>query len=62
MRALTLTLTLTLTLALTLTLPPTLTLVQEMQTDPKKANAAMQDPDISAKLQKLIAAGVLQVR
>ena len=26
------------------------------------ANAAMQDPDISAKLQKLIAAGVLQVR
>ena len=37
-------------------------ILQEMQTDPKKANAAMQDPDISAKLQKLIAAGVLQVR
>jgi ABC-type nitrate/sulfonate/bicarbonate transport system substrate-binding protein len=34
----------------------------EMQTDPKKAQAAMQDPVISAKLQKLIAAGVLQVR
>jgi len=34
----------------------------EMQTDPKKAQAAMNDPAISAKLQKLIAAGVLQVR
>ena len=37
-------------------------ILQEMQTDPKKAQAAMQDPDIAAKLQKLIAAGVLQMR
>merc|ERR1719152_599970 len=37
-------------------------ILQEMQTDPKKAQAAMNDPTISAKLQKLIAAGVLQVR
>ena len=42
--------------------PQMRSILQEMQTDPKKANAAMQDPDISAKLQKLIAAGVLQVR
>jgi len=37
-------------------------ILQEMQTDPKKAQAAMNDPDVGAKLQKLIAAGVLQVR
>ena len=37
-------------------------ILNEMQTDPKKAQAAMADPTISAKLQKLIAAGVLQVR
>jgi len=37
-------------------------ILSEMQTDPKKAQAAMNDPTISAKLQKLIAAGVLQVR
>jgi stress-induced-phosphoprotein 1 len=37
-------------------------ILSEMQSDPKKAQAAMQDPTISAKLQKLIAAGVLQVR
>ena len=37
-------------------------ILSEMQTDPKKAQAAMSDPSISAKLQKLIAAGVLQVR
>jgi len=37
-------------------------ILSEMQTDPKKAQAAMNDPSISAKLQKLIAAGVLQVR
>jgi len=37
-------------------------ILNEMQTDPKKAQAAMNDPTISAKLQKLIAAGVLQVR
>jgi len=37
-------------------------ILNEMQTDPKKAQAAMNDPAISAKLQKLIAAGVLQVR
>ena len=37
-------------------------ILQEMQQDPKKAQAAMNDPTISAKLQKLIAAGVLQVR
>jgi len=42
--------------------PQMRSILQEMQTDPKKANAAMQDPDISNKLQKLIAAGVLQVR
>ena len=36
-------------------------ILNEMQTDPKKAQAAMNDPTISAKLQKLIAAGVLQV-
>eukprot|EP00320_Phaeocystis_rex_P000350 CAMPEP_0119077736 /NCGR_PEP_ID=MMETSP1178-20130426/95961_1 /TAXON_ID=33656 /ORGANISM="unid sp, Strain CCMP2000" /LENGTH=558 /DNA_ID=CAMNT_0007060121 /DNA_START=36 /DNA_END=1712 /DNA_ORIENTATION=- len=42
--------------------PQMRSILQEMQTDPKKANLAMQDPDISAKLQKLIAAGVLQVR
>merc|ERR1712078_315901 len=37
-------------------------ILSEMQTDPKKAQAAMNDPTISAKLQKLIAAGILQVR
>ena len=37
-------------------------ILNEMQTDPKKAQAAMNDPAIAAKLQKLIAAGVLQVR
>jgi len=37
-------------------------ILSEMQTDPKKAQAAMNDPSISAKLQKLIAAGVLQVK
>ena len=37
-------------------------ILSEMQSDPKKAQAAMSDPSISAKLQKLIAAGVLQVR
>ena len=37
-------------------------ILQEMQTDPKKAQAAMSDPAIAGKLQKLIAAGVLQVR
>ena len=37
-------------------------ILSEMQSDPKKAQAAMNDPSISAKLQKLIAAGVLQVR
>ena len=37
-------------------------ILQEMQTDPKKAQAAMNDPTISGKLQKLIAAGILQVR
>lgn len=37
-------------------------ILNEMQTDPKKAQAAMNDPTIAAKLQKLIAAGVLQVR
>merc|ERR1719198_497345 len=37
-------------------------ILSEMQTDPKKAQAALQDPSIAEKLQKLIAAGVLQVR
>lgn len=37
-------------------------ILNEMQTDPKKAQAAMNDPAIAGKLQKLIAAGVLQVR
>jgi len=37
-------------------------ILNEMQTDPKKAQAAMNDPVIADKLQKLIAAGVLQVR
>jgi len=37
-------------------------ILNEMQTDPKKAQAAMNDPSIAAKLQKLIAAGVLQVK
>jgi len=37
-------------------------ILNEMQSDPKKAQAAMNDPTIAAKLQKLIAAGVLQVR
>ena len=37
-------------------------ILSEMQTDPKKAQAAMNDPSIAEKLQKLIAAGVLQVR
>ena len=37
-------------------------ILNEMQTDPKKAQAAMNDPSIAEKLQKLIAAGVLQVR
>merc|ERR1711988_26931 len=42
--------------------PQMRSILNEMQTDPKKAQAAMNDPAISAKLQKLIAAGVLQVR
>lgn len=37
-------------------------ILNEMQTDPKKAQAAMKDPTIAAKLQKLMAAGVLQMR
>jgi len=42
--------------------PQMRSILNEMQTDPKKAQAAMNDPSISAKLQKLIAAGVLQVK
>jgi len=42
--------------------PQMRSILNEMQTDPKKAQSAMSDPEISAKLQKLIAAGVLQVR
>jgi len=42
--------------------PQMRSILGEMQQDPKKAQAAMSDPAISAKLQKLIAAGVLQVR
>lgn len=42
--------------------PQMRSILEEMQTDPKKAQAAMADPIINAKLQKLIAAGVLQVR
>ena len=42
--------------------PAMQSIMEQMQTDPKKAQAAMNDPTISAKLQKLIAAGVLQVR
>jgi len=42
--------------------PQLRSILGEMQTDPKKAQAAMADPTIAAKLQKLIAAGVLQVR
>ena len=42
--------------------PQMRSILNEMQSDPKKAQAAMNDPSISAKLQKLIAAGVLQVR
>jgi len=42
--------------------PQMRSILNEMQTDPKKAQAILKDPSISAKLQKLIAAGVLQVR
>ena len=42
--------------------PQMRSILQEMQSDPKKVNAVMKDPAMSAKLQKLIAAGVLQVR
>ena len=42
--------------------PQMRSILNEMQTDPKKAQAVMSDPKMSAKLQKLIAAGVLQVR
>ena len=42
--------------------PQLRSILGEMQTDPKKAQAAMSDPAIAGKLQKLIAAGVLQVR
>ena len=37
-------------------------ILQEMQTDPAKAQKAMRDPTIAGKLEKIIAAGVLQVR
>jgi len=37
-------------------------ILSEMQTDPKKAQAALKDPSIAEKLNKLITAGVLQVR
>jgi len=42
--------------------PQMRSILGEMQQDPKKAQAAMQDPVIAAKLNKLIAAGVLQMR
>ena len=42
--------------------PQMRSILNEMQQDPKMAQKAMNDPAISAKLQKLIAAGVLQVR
>uniref|UniRef100_A0A7S0J1D4 STI1 domain-containing protein n=1 Tax=Calcidiscus leptoporus TaxID=127549 RepID=A0A7S0J1D4_9EUKA len=42
--------------------PQMRSILGEMQSDPKKAQAAMNDPLMAAKLQKLIAAGVLQVR
>jgi len=42
--------------------PQMRSILGEMQSDPKKAQAVMNDPTMSAKLQKLIAAGVLQVR
>jgi len=42
--------------------PQMRSILGEMQSDPKKAQAAMNDPVIQSKLQKLIAAGVLQVR
>jgi stress-induced-phosphoprotein 1 len=36
--------------------------LQDMQENPKSAQSALRDPVISAKLNKLIAAGILQVR
>jgi stress-induced-phosphoprotein 1 len=42
--------------------PQMRSILGEMQSDPKKAQAVMNDPIISVKLQKIIAAGVLQVR
>lgn len=36
--------------------------LQQMQDDPRGAQAAMRDPDIAQKINKLVQAGVLQVR
>ena len=36
--------------------------LQDFQENPKYAQKAMQDPVIAAKIEKLIAAGVLQVK
>lgn len=38
------------------------TVLQEMQTDPAAAQKHMSNPEVSAKIQKLIAAGILQTR
>lgn len=42
--------------------PQMRSILGEMQSDPKKVQAVMNDPIIAPKLQKLIAAGVLHVR
>ena len=36
-------------------------ILNEMQTNPSATQPYMHDPDVSAKIEKLIAAGVLQV-
>jgi hypothetical protein len=35
--------------------------LQDMQTNPKSGQAALKDPSVRAKLEKLIAAGVIRV-
>lgn len=39
-----------------------LQVLRDMQEDPKSAQRHLQHPDISAKIEKLVAAGIIQVR
>lgn len=42
--------------------PPVLQVLQDMQEDPAAAQQHMRHPDIARKIEKLVAAGILQIR